>query len=118
MSSGGKGQEGWSQLEGTSEVDSSDITYWGHALQEQKDPQHCRIGFANIHGLGLFAKHNKNREFYSFTQLYDFDIFGMAETNVNWQVVPIQDRLFERSRSWWQLRHVLYSYLSQDSALH
>ena len=67
-------------MEENPEVDTSAITYWGDTLSPQKDPKHCRIGFVNINGLGLFATHNKNREFYSFTTHYDFDIFGMAET--------------------------------------
>ena len=117
ISSGGNGHARRSQLEGTSEEDTLDITYWGTALTAQKDPKHCRIGFVNINGLGLSSTNNKNQEFYSFITHYDFDIFGMAETNVNWQAVPISDRLHERSRSWWPLRHVSYSYLRQDQAL-
>ena len=101
-------------MEGNSEEDTLDITYWGHALTAHKDPKHCRIGFANINGLGLYSTNYKNCEFYSFITHYDFDIFGMAETNVNWQAVPIPDRLHERSRSWWPLYHVSYSYLRQD----
>ena len=107
-----------SQLEGNTGVDSPAITYWGAALEANtKDTTHCRIGFVNIHGLGLSASNYKNTEFYSYVNKYNFDIFGMAETNVNWSAVSVGDRLHERSRSWWKVRHVSYSYLSHDRAM-
>ena len=104
-------------MDGLSDVDSSGGAYWGDALSPLKDPKHCRIGFVNINGLGLFTLHNNNLEFHSFATRYDFDVFGMAETNVNWQAVPVHDRLHERSRSWWPLRHVSFSYLRHDQPL-
>ena len=94
------------------------ITYWGDDLAAPtNEPQHCRIGFANIHGFRLTSRSHKNQEFYSFISNFQFDIFGMAETNVNWSAVPVHDRPHERSRSWWQLRHVSYSHLIHDKAL-
>ena len=99
-------------------MDAPTITYWGDALDAQaKDSQHCRIGFVNINGLGLTSRSPKNREFYSMISNYQFDIFGLAETNVNWSAIPIQDRLYERSRSWWRVRHVSHAHLAKDTAL-
>jgi hypothetical protein len=31
---------------------------------------------------------------------FQFDIMGMAETNVNWNNVPEEDKLYNRSRHW------------------
>ena len=37
---------------------------------------------------------------------YKIDIMGVAETNVNWRKVKHQDRLYERSKSWWEASRV------------
>jgi hypothetical protein len=39
----------------------------------------------------------------------DFDIFGIAETNIDWRTVPEQDRLYSRTREWWESSHLSIS---------
>ena len=99
-------------------MDVSPITYWGQTLSPYtKQHGALRVGFWNIRSLGTFAAHHKNSFLYSFISRYDFDVFGIAEVNVNWSAVPVADRAFERSCAWWPTRHVSFSYAKSDPVM-
>ena len=90
-------------MEGNGGMDFPPITYWGHALSPTtKHTQAIRLGFRNIRGIGQFCGHHKSSFLSSFVAGYDFDVFGVAETNVNWSALPIADRAYERSTNWWR----------------
>jgi hypothetical protein len=57
----------------------------GEERMETKEEGIVRIGFNNINGLGTLPNGPKNRQVHGFLQQYEFDIFGMVETNVHWQ---------------------------------
>jgi hypothetical protein len=41
---------------------------------------------------------------------YDFDIFGIAETNMDWRLCPEQDKLYFCTKEWWDSVHILHSH--------
>lgn len=70
---------------------------WGDSL-ETKSHEHIRVAFRNINSLPPISTHVKNKEM--IKDLYDakIDIFGCSEVNLNWRVLPYQDRPHERFR--------------------
>jgi hypothetical protein len=60
-----------------------------------------RIGFQNIGGLPTHAGMLKDDILRKGISKFEFDIFGLAETNVDWRVPLEEDKLFYRSRFWW-----------------
>ena len=79
--------------------------YWGGSWQT-KSQQTLRVGFCNIGGIGQTRKHIRNSQLRNMIDKYKIDIMGVAETNVNWKKVQHQDRLYERSKSWWEASRV------------
>ena len=55
-----------------------------------------RVGFRNINSLPMQATDIKNDIIIRDIRQYNFDVFGMAETNVAWQHVPQRDRVYDR----------------------
>jgi hypothetical protein len=81
-------------------VKDTESDYFGNYIKK-KLKNTLRIGFQNIGGI---QKKNKNKlkddNIRQRCTKYDFDIFGMAETNVDW-------RLFsEENIGWWESLHL------------
>jgi hypothetical protein len=73
---------------------------WGFSPDVKLDNT-LRIGFQNLGGFPEFPSHPKNHEFRSFIAQYEFDIFGVAETNVKWCNMPAASQFYERVRNTW-----------------
>ena len=61
-----------------------------------------RIGVININGLTHTARNPKNRHIKNVLDTYQFDHFGMAETNCNWSKMDDEDRWYNRAKSMWK----------------
>jgi hypothetical protein len=61
-----------------------------------------RLGFQNIGGLPLIRNKHKDDVIRCGISLWKFDIFGIAETNVDWRLVKEEDRLYLRTKEWWE----------------
>jgi hypothetical protein len=42
--------------------------------------------------------------------VYNFDVFGVAETNVDWRLLGEQDRLYMRTKEWWETCHLNFTH--------
>jgi hypothetical protein len=40
---------------------------------------------------------------------WDFDIFGCAKTNIDWRLSKEEEKLFFRTKGWWESLHLNYS---------
>jgi len=69
-----------------------------------------RIRFQNIGGLPISAGKVKDDFMRAGITKFDFDVFGLAEVNVNWRQVAEQDRLHSRSKHWWETNHLALGY--------
>ena len=75
---------------------------WGHELRDP-DPNSFRIGFLNHGGFPVLScripasqARNcicKNCELRAFISQHRFDVIGLAESDVHWKNVPVEDRL-------------------------
>ena len=74
-----------------------------------------QIAFQNVQGLRFDKRGRKYQSVFNFLKQYSVDLFGMAETNTFWPKVPIEKRLFERPKGWFEARHLSLSYNSVDS---
>ena len=61
-----------------------------------------RIGFININGVTHKARNPKNVKIKKLIDVYEFDMFGIAESNCNWDHMEEQDRWNERTKKWWK----------------
>jgi len=41
---------------------------------------------------------------------WDFDIFGIAEINLDWRVLNEQERLPHRTKEWWEHQHISWAH--------
>jgi hypothetical protein len=60
-----------------------------------------RIGFQNLGGFPEFPSHFKNASFCNFMVQHEFDIFGLAETNLKWCILPAEAQFHECVRDTW-----------------
>jgi exonuclease III len=83
----------------------------GEARMDKKEEGVVRIGFNNINGLSTSVTDNRNSEAYGFIKEGDFDIFGMAETNIHWHNSKTQpkDLMF----GWFRRLHITYKYYKE-----
>jgi hypothetical protein len=87
--------------------------YWGDQFQP-KEEHHLRIIFQNINHFPMFKNDSKNdsiREFINGTQA---DIVGMVEMGICWNRLPMKDRLWERTRGWFESLKVTAAYNRHD----
>jgi hypothetical protein len=68
------------------------------------------IGFQNIGGIPAFSSHPKNDILCSFILKHNFDIFGIAETNLRWSALPAESQFYERTRNVWDKTHSSIAY--------
>ena len=98
---------------------------WGHELRDP-DPNSFRIGFLNHGGFPVLScripasqARNcicKNCELRAFISQHRFDVIGLAESNLHWRNVPVEDRLQERTRQWWECIHMSTAYFQKFNA--
>lgn len=69
-----------------------------------------RIGLLNHGGFPPEAAHGKNHDIREFVSKHGFDVVGLTENNLNWQKVPVQNRLHERTRGWFEALHLTTAY--------
>jgi len=73
---------------------------FGDMISQLKDDNIFRIGFCNIDGFPASPPPNdKAQELKTFMALYDLDLFGGSESNLNWSKVPDNLRLAEWFRN-------------------
>ncbi len=79
--------------------------YWGDDIA--KKPAHIlRLGFQNIGGFSFSSGSNKDDKIRHGINLWEFDIVGLAELNIDWRLIPEQDRLYFRTKPWWKTVHI------------
>ena len=85
------------------EEDTTNDSFGDIILKKEKNT--LRIGFQNIGGVPIQQGKHKDDIIKNGITKLDFDIFGIAEVNVNWTHVSEEHRLVNRSRHWWASSH-------------
>ena len=65
-------------------------------------------------GLPQTSSQAKNQQIISFVNTADVDILALTETNICWNLIPVQHRLHERTRGWWETIHLSIAYFKDD----
>jgi hypothetical protein len=81
--------------------DNRQQAYYGKLITKKAN-NILRLGFQNIGGGPSTSGKAKDDFIRAGISTYDFDIFGIAEVNVNWNVFIEGDRLTNRTRYWWE----------------
>jgi hypothetical protein len=76
----------------------------------KKDYNMLRIGFLNVGGLKDKNSNYKDDALRTGLTCNEYDIFGLGETNLDWPHIQEQDKLYHRSKEWWESSHVSYSH--------
>ena len=88
-------------------------SYWGDKICS-KQSNAVRILFGNVNSLGQSRTSEKMVHLEDSMRHYDVDFMAMAETGVNWKLLPAEDRLWERVQYWFEDRRIVYGYNSTD----
>jgi hypothetical protein len=75
--------------------------YWGDKIRP-KEEDHLRIVFQNINRFPMYAGDPKNESIHACLKGIQADIIGMAELGLRWHKLPTKDRLWERTRGWFE----------------
>ena len=86
------------------------LPFWGHQIGSGKTEDTLRVGLLNHGGYSATKDSSKDKLLRQYVQRYHFDIIGLTESNQHWKNVPIEDRLPERTRGWWEAIHLNTSY--------
>ena len=81
---------------------------FGHNIPK-KSSNILRIGFQNIGGFSTTSKTLKDDAIRGGITTWEFDIMGLAETNVDWRLVKEDDKLHYRTKEWWEALHISHS---------
>ncbi len=68
-----------------------------------KPKRTLQIGFQNIGGFPTHRSDIKEDYIRLGLSNWDFDVFGLAETNLDWRMLPEENKLWYRMREWWEL---------------
>lgn len=83
---------------------------WGHRRSAVSEAE-FRIGMVNIGGVPVEDQtNNKMKEMRTYFSKIGADVVGLSECNVSWRNLPVQLRLHERTRGWWESLHLNTAY--------
>ena len=71
-----------------------------------------RIGFQNIGGFPVNKNKHKEDIMRQGLMKWDFDVFGVAETNLDWRLCKEEEKLPLRTKEWWDHQHVSWTFNS------
>ena len=91
---------------------AADREYWGHRLREEVPPNTLRFVSLNHGGFPVQPKELKTRQLQQYLLKVKCDIVGLTENNVHWKLLPIEHRLEERTRGWWETLHMSNAYFA------
>ena len=86
-------------------------------LKWEEDSGSIRIAFQNTNGLGFDPGGRKYNQIFNFINKFAVDILGMAETNSYWPKIPIGQRLFDKTKEWFEARHLSVGFNKTESRL-
>jgi hypothetical protein len=86
----------------------SKMFFWDEI--KKKGDNTLRIGFQNIGGFPVDKGKIKEEILRRGITKWDFDIFGCAETNIDWRKVPKESKLYFRTKEWWDSLHLSWSH--------
>jgi len=69
-----------------------------------------RIGFQNVGGFPTQKGKIKEENIRQGVTKWDFDIFGMVDMNLDWQLLNEQEKLPFCTKEWWDQQHVSWSH--------
>jgi hypothetical protein len=69
-----------------------------------------RVGFQNIGGFPSKCMDPKEDFIRLGLTNWNFDLFGLAETNRDWHLLPEGDKLWSRTCEWWEHLHINFSH--------
>ena len=73
----------------------------GNKTREELDKT-IRIAFQNINGFGFDKEQVKFQRIFNFLTKYKIDKLGIAESNVYWPKINIKNRLWDKTRGWFE----------------
>jgi hypothetical protein len=88
--------------------------WWGDHFRP-KEEHHLRLIFQNINRFPTYRSHPKNDSLREFMKGTQADIVGLVEMGLKWHKLPTRDRLWERTRGWFESLKITAAYNRHDS---
>ena len=76
----------------------------------RKEEGTLRLAFQNINGFGLSKEKIKDKQLFDFLKEEEVDMMGMAEANICWPKADQKNRLWDRTRGWFECSNVNYAH--------
>jgi hypothetical protein len=90
------------------EVDEYEEDCFGDYIRKKDSNMLC-IGFQNVGGFTLNTNKLKDDIIRHGIKKWEFDIFGFAETNINWRLLKEHDKLYHQTKAWYKSLHISYA---------
>jgi hypothetical protein len=87
--------------------------YWGDLIRP-KEENHLRVVFQNINRFPMYSSDPKNETIRAFLKGIQADIVGMVELGICWHQLPMKDRLWERTRGWFEAIKLSLAYNKKE----
>jgi hypothetical protein len=88
---------------------SDDIRFGDNISIKKQKNKILRIGFQNIGGFPVQLPDIKEDNIRLGISNWDLNIFGIAETNIDWRTLPEENKLWGRTREWWDHLHISHA---------
>jgi hypothetical protein len=75
-----------------------------------KSKNTLRIAFQNIGGLPIQRSDIKEDYIRLGLSNWNFDVFGLVKTNLDWRLIEEQNKLWYRTREWWEHLHISHAH--------
>lgn len=97
----GLANDGYLQRDLHGRIQRNPEEFWGDRIRP-KEENHLRIAFQNINRFPMYASDPKNDSIRAFVKGINADIVGMAEMGICWHRLPTKERIWERTRGWFE----------------
>jgi len=88
--------------------------YFGDEIENKRN-NILRIGFQNIGGFPSSKRKIKEDNIRMGLSKWEFDIFGCAETNLDWRLMTEDEKFPFRTKEWWDCQHISWSHNTTGS---
>lgn len=99
-------------LEDNNGMPQSGDLYVGHFgdVITSKNKQTLRIGFQNVGGFPAQRGKLKEDNIKIGLNKWEFDVFGFSETNLDWRLLRVEEKLPLRTQEWWETQHISWTH--------
>lgn len=111
----GPATDGYRQRDLHGSIQRNPEDFWGDRISP-KEEHHLRIVFQNINRFPMHSNDPKNQSIRAFIKGVQADVIGMVELGICWSQLPTKDRIWERTRGWFESIKTVTAYNQKEAS--